>query len=91
MHDPIILVSPLPVGGWSVRLQGSEANQIFADRFGALEYAHVWAQDARPSRVCLFGAEGDIEDECTYGQFQERRAPATVLRLPVGREDATIR
>ena len=81
MHDPIILVSPLPVGGWSVRLQGSEANQVFADRYCALEYAHVWAQDARPSRVCLMDANGGIEDECTYGKFQERRAQPPLLAV----------
>ena len=81
MHDPVILVSPLPVGGWSVQLKGSEANQVFADRYCALEYAHIWAQDARPSRVCLVDGNGGIADECTYGQFRERRTatPALVL------------
>ena len=81
MHDPIILVSPLPIGGWSVRLQGSEAKQIFTDRYCALEYAHVWAQDARPSRVCLIDGSGAIEDQCTYGQFKEQRASGPVLAL----------
>ena len=85
MHDPIILVSPLPVGGWAVRLQGSEANQVFADRYCALEYAHIWAQDARPSRVCLYDGAGGIEDECTYGQFQERRMPVPALSLAATR------
>ncbi|HKY03047.1 MAG TPA: hypothetical protein VJM53_10900 [Burkholderiales bacterium] len=84
MHDPIILVSPLPVGGWCVRLQGSEAKQIFADRYCALEYAHVWAQDTRPSRVCLTDGSGTIEDECTYGHFKEQRALAPVLAIAAG-------
>jgi hypothetical protein len=90
MHDPIILVSPLPVGGWSVQLQGTEATQIFADRYHALEYAHIWAQDARPSRVCLVDPDGGVQDQCTYGQFQERRPPATILELPTARS-ASIR
>lgn len=84
MHDPIILVAPLPVGGWSVRLKGTEANQVFADRYCALEYAHIWAQDARPSRVCLFDGNGGIEDECTYGQFKERRVMEPALILAAG-------
>jgi hypothetical protein len=84
MHDPVILVSPLPVGGWSVRLKGSESNQVFADRYCALEYAHVWAQDARPSRVCLIDGTGSVADECTYGQFKERRTPVPALVLAAG-------
>jgi hypothetical protein len=81
MRDPVIIVAPLPIGGWSVQLQDHQARHVFLDRFGALEYAHVWAQDARPSRVRVLDASGELEDECTYGHYRAHRAPTPILSL----------
>jgi hypothetical protein len=81
MGDPIIIVAPLPKGGWGVQLQDNQARHVFQERFRALEYAHVWAQDVRPSLVRVLDAHGGLEDECVYGHYRERRAPAPVVSL----------
>lgn len=77
MNDPVIVVTPLPVGGWTVALEDDGQRQYFLDRYRALEYAHLWAQDARPSLVRVMAVDGSIEDEWAYGAFKGKGARMT--------------
>ena len=76
MQDPVVVVSAAR-GVWLVRVEGERKTLPFAHRFPALEYAHRWAQEMRPSLVRVMTADGTLEDEWAYGSFQGvRRVPA---------------
>lgn len=69
MQDPVVVVSPVQ-GAWQTHVEGGAEHCAFADRYPALEWAHRWAQDHRPSLVRVIAAGGAVEDEWAYGAFK---------------------
>jgi hypothetical protein len=83
VQDPVVIVVPLR-GAWQAYIEGEGegARRAFAARYPALEWAHRWAQEHRPSLVRVCGAGDAVEDEWAYGAYKGIRrigpAPATV-------------
>jgi hypothetical protein len=69
MEHPVIVVSFVR-GAWRAGIDSGSAQQAFAARYPALEWAHRWAQAHRPSLVRVLREAGLVEDEWSYGAYK---------------------
>jgi hypothetical protein len=69
VQDPVVIVVPLG-GAWQTLVEGGGERLAFAARYAALEWAHRWAQEHRPSLVRVCGSGGAVEDEWAYGAYK---------------------
>jgi hypothetical protein len=83
VQDPVVIVMPLG-GAWQTCIEGGGERRAFAARYPALEWAHRWAQEHRPSLVRVCSAGGAVEDEWAYGAYKgiRRIGPAPAAMHP---------
>jgi len=68
--NPLFVVYPGPVYGWSVVCVGSTQSHLFSEKAVALSYAKSWAEANRPARVRVETSDGKIEAEWVYEPYR---------------------